>query len=142
MASGSTSPGLNENPARTPGVVRDRRTSSARKSLTRAVCALLCGAAAVSHAAGYEAEIKSFSAYQTFPAKWLKGDGYLVDPDVINQDFMNHYRVRSRFGDFTARGDAQLFVRIRELQALDAGHRRLALKAGNPLRYPSRPLAG
>ena len=70
-------------------------------------------------AAEYEPDIQSFLSSQTFPAKWLRSDDYVVDNDVINMNFMNHYRVGSRFGVFTAIGNSQLFVRIREIEALE-----------------------
>jgi hypothetical protein len=44
----------------------------------------------------------------------------VVDNDVINQKFMNHYRVGSRFGVFSAIGNDELFVRIREIEALES----------------------
>ena len=44
----------------------------------------------------------------------------MVDNDVINQKFMNHYRVGSRFGVFSAIGNDELFVRIREIEALES----------------------
>lgn len=44
----------------------------------------------------------------------------MVDNDVINQRFMNHYRVGSRFGVFSAIGNDELFVRIREIEALES----------------------
>lgn len=62
--------------------------------------------------------MQSFSAQSLVPEKWLKSDDYSVDVDVINKDFMNHYRVQSRFGLFLARGNDRLFVRIREISAL------------------------
>lgn len=71
-------------------------------------------------AADYEPDVQSFSARHTFPLKWLRSDNHRVDMDVINQDFMNHYRVSSRFGAFRAIGNYQLFVRIREIEALAA----------------------
>ena len=68
--------------------------------------------------AGYEPDIQSFSAAHTFPPRWLRGPNHVVDTDVINQNFMNHYRVGSRFGVFKAVGNDQLFARIREIEAL------------------------
>ena len=47
----------------------------------------------------------------------MHGPHHTVDSDVINQDFMNHYRIASRFGVFKAIGNDQLFVRIREIEA-------------------------
>ena len=76
---------------------------------------LLCGDVI---AADFESDIQSFSARHTFPNKWLRGPHHTVDADVINQNFMNHYRIGSRFGVFTAIGNDQLFVRIREIEAL------------------------
>ena len=69
-------------------------------------------------AAAYEPDVQSFSARQAFPEKWLRSKDYKVDMDVINQDYMNHYRINSRFGVFRAVGNGQLFVRIREIEAL------------------------
>lgn len=54
------------------------------------------------------------------PSKWLRSDYHVVDNDVINQGFMNHYRVGSRFGVFSAIGNDELFVRIREIEALES----------------------
>ena len=69
-------------------------------------------------AAEYEPEVKSLSAKHTFPVRWLRGEYYNVDLDVVNKEFMNHYRVDSRFGLFLARGNNRLVVRIREITAL------------------------
>lgn len=54
------------------------------------------------------------------PERWLRSDYHVVDNDVINQRFMNHYRVGSRFGVFSAIGNDELFVRIREIEALES----------------------
>ena len=74
---------------------------------------------ATAPAAEYEPDVQSFLSSQTFPGKWLRSDNHVVDNDVINQNFMNHYRVGSRFGVFSAIGNSQLFVRIREIEALE-----------------------
>jgi len=69
---------------------------------------------------GFEPETRSFLAAQTVPEKWLRSKYHVVDNDVINQKFMNHYRVGSRFGVFSAIGNDELFVRIREIEALES----------------------
>lgn len=80
---------------------------------------LLCSLPFMVPADEYEPDIQSFLASQTFPDKWLRSDDHVVDNDVINQNFMNHYRVGSRFGVFNAISNSQLFVRIREIEALE-----------------------
>lgn len=85
----------------------------------RTGCILLaCTLSSQVLAVDYEPDVQSFSARQTLPLKWLHSPNYKVDTDVINQDFMNHYRVNSRFGVFRAIGNDQLFVRTREIEAL------------------------
>lgn len=101
------------------GSISTTKLEVAGTSLRRAALVLLFfSAPAIGLGAKYEPDVQSFSARATFPVKWLRSGDHKVDLDVLNQDFMNHYRVSSRFGVFRAIGNDQLFVRIREIQAL------------------------
>jgi hypothetical protein len=89
-------------------------------------------------ASEFEPDIQSLLAAQTVPAKWLRSSDYVVDSDVINHKFMNHYRVGSRFGVFSAIGIDELFVRIREIEALEtlremSGSRLIVESAGDTI---------
>lgn len=98
---------------RAPGVATIQKVFAVLVSLALPSCPLPA-------ATEFEPETRSFLAAQTVPAKWLRGEYHVVDNDVINQNFMNHYRVGSRFGVFSAIGNDELFVRIREIEALES----------------------
>jgi hypothetical protein len=80
-------------------------------------------------------------ASDLLPANLLSGPHYRIDERVVTGQFANHYTISSDFGDFEARGDAMLRVRIREIEALAAlsemsKTREFARAAGNALKSP------
>lgn len=48
----------------------------------------------------------------------LEGPHHRIDPEVFNDGFMNHFTVRSDFGDLPADSEEMLAVRVREVGAL------------------------
>lgn len=59
-------------------------------------------------------------ASEILPAELLKGPNHKVDQRVTNDGYMNHYTVRSRFGEFNAVSTPKLRKRIDEIAALAA----------------------
>lgn len=58
------------------------------------------------------------NASQILPPALLTGPNHRVDEHVLNDGFMNHYRIRSKFGD-TAASTAELGKRVHEIYAID-----------------------
>lgn len=52
--------------------------------------------------------------------QFLKGENYTVEGDVQNDGLLNHYTVKSSFGDFKVRGTSSLQVLIGEIKAIAA----------------------
>jgi hypothetical protein len=66
---------------------------------------------------GYEAPAAQ-SAAQILPAELRAGPHHRVEDEVRSDGFLRLYEIRSEFGDFSARGDAQLRTRVAEIRAL------------------------
>ncbi|MGQ0593834.1 MAG: hypothetical protein ACT4QB_14675 [Gammaproteobacteria bacterium] len=61
-----------------------------------------------------------FKASQLFPSRMIKGPNHEVDERVLNDGYMNHYKIHTRFGDLDAASTAELKIRIDEANALAA----------------------
>ena len=61
-----------------------------------------------------------FQASKLFPSRLVKGPNHQVDERVLNDGYMNHYRIHTRFGDLDAASTAELKIRIDEANALAA----------------------
>ena len=48
----------------------------------------------------------------------LKGEHYTVDEEVQNDGLLNHYTVKSSFGDFTVSGTSSLQILVGEIKAI------------------------
>lgn len=63
---------------------------------------------------------KSLTASSQLPKAMLNGDGYTVDEVISNDGFLNTYKIKSDYGEFTVVGTDQLRARIQEIQATKA----------------------
>ena len=81
------------------------------------ILGLALGVAAQS---GYEAPSARLQASAILPSDLIKGPHHQVADDVVNDGYMNHYRIGSSYGDFTAASTAELRTRIREIGAIAA----------------------
>lgn len=52
--------------------------------------------------------------------QFLKGENYSVDGEVQNDGLLNHYSVKSSFGDFKVRGTRSLQILVGEIKAIAA----------------------
>ncbi len=59
-----------------------------------------------------------FQASKLLPPGLVKGPNHQVDERVLNDGYMNHYRIHTRFGDLDAASTAELKIRIDEANAL------------------------
>lgn len=66
---------------------------------------------------GYETPAVQQAA-DVLPAPWLKSDLYSIDDTVMNDGYLNYYRIRSDYGDFDVASTLMLRVRMREIEAL------------------------
>ncbi len=57
-------------------------------------------------------------ASQIVPPELLSGPDYRIDEGVLNDGFLNHYKVNSKFGEFNAVSNATLRKRIWEIRAM------------------------
>ena len=90
----------------------------ARRGLAASVgAALLLGGALSSAKEGFESP-PTFRASKILPAALLSGPNHDVGEQVRNDGFMNHYTISSRFGNFTAASDAELRIRVDEVNAI------------------------
>jgi hypothetical protein len=62
----------------------------------------------------------TLSAAQTLPASLVKGPNHTVVDRVLNDGYMNHYTIQSRFGQFEVVSTAKLRKRVDEITALVA----------------------
>lgn len=60
----------------------------------------------------------TLKASEVLPAGVLKGLGYEIDEEVINDGLVNIYSITSEYGKFEAEGIAELRMRIAEIKAL------------------------
>ncbi len=58
------------------------------------------------------------SAAEILPAELVEGENHKVDDRVENDGYMNHYEISSKYGEFTAEGNAALRVRVAEIDAI------------------------
>ncbi len=85
------------------------------------VAALLVGIscpAVLAQGLGFEAQPQMLVASEVLPAAVLVGQYHTVVDEVLNDGYLNAYRIDSDFGTFEAHGDLQLRVRIAEIEAL------------------------
>ena len=61
-----------------------------------------------------------FKASELLPKDLLRGPNHSVDDRVVNDGYMNHYTIQSRFGTFKADSDAELRIRVHEIRAIAA----------------------
>lgn len=80
-------------------------------------CALLLGSPLPVTAQQYEAPA-TLKASQIVPQNLLSGPDYRIDEKVLNDGFLNHYKVNSKFGEFNAVSNATLRKRIWEVRAM------------------------
>ena len=66
----------------------------------------------------YEPDTPKLKASQLLPKKTLKGANHTVQEQVVNRGFMNHYRITSPLGEFSATSDALVVKRIYEIAAI------------------------
>ncbi len=57
-------------------------------------------------------------ASQILPEALVSGPEHRVDENVVNDGYMNHYRIQSRFGTYDAQSTAELRMRVREIYAM------------------------
>jgi hypothetical protein len=60
----------------------------------------------------------TLSAAQILPDNIVKGPNHTVDDRVLNDGYMNHYTIHSRFGQFKVVSTAKLRKRVDEIMAL------------------------
>lgn len=75
------------------------------------------GIAATAQDAGYETP-PVLKAADLVDKSLLSGPHHQVDPEARNDGFMNHFTIRSDFGDFEAESEELLAIRVREVAAL------------------------
>jgi len=90
-----------------------------RRSIFPVVLAVFAATALVTPAqdAGYETPPVLKAADLVDPSL-LSGPQHRVDAEVRNDGFMNHFQIRSDFGDFEAESEELLEIRVREVAAL------------------------
>jgi len=79
----------------------------------------IAAAAAPALAAEYESP-PILKAADLLPADLLKGEHHEIEPQVVNDGFMNHFTIRSDFGTFEAKSRRMAEVRVREVRGLAA----------------------
>ena len=62
----------------------------------------------------------TLKASQIVPQNLLSSPDYRIDEQVKNDGFLNHYKIKSKFGEFTAVSNATLRKRIWEARAMVA----------------------
>src|SRR5574341_188969 len=72
---------------------------------------------AIAAQGGYE-PATTLSASQILPPELLAGPNHRVEEKVVNDGYVNTYRIGSKFGVFTAVSTAMLRKRIEEINAL------------------------
>ena len=69
------------------------------------------------YAANYETT-PTFKASQLLEKKMLAGKNFTIDDKVVNRGFMNQYSVKTKWGIFTAKSDAQLRLGLHEVAVM------------------------
>ena len=80
--------------------------------------AAILAPAAVGQASGDFETPPVLEAAELVDASLLEGPHHKVDPEARNDGFMNHFQIRSDFGDFSAESEELLAVRVHEVAAL------------------------
>lgn len=57
-------------------------------------------------------------ASKILPRELLSGPNHAVEEQVLNDGYLNHYKINSKFGQFTAVSTAQLRKRVHEINAI------------------------
>lgn len=94
--------------------MRSRISPTAAAALALAVMA----APALSQVAGGFETPPVLKAADLVDPELLEGHHHQVDPEARNDGFMNHFIIRSDFGDFDAASEELLAVRVQEVAAL------------------------
>jgi len=81
------------------------------------VSVLFLGCPLTALAQQYESSA-TLKASQIVPKELLTGPDYRIDEKVLNDGFLNHYKVNSKFGEFNAVSNATLRKRIWEIRAM------------------------
>jgi len=66
----------------------------------------------------YDPATMNVSASSLLPPEILSGPNYSIADDVLVSGYMNHYTVNSDFGQFTAVGNRNLRILLREIEAI------------------------
>lgn len=88
-----------------------------KKAAITLATALLLVAGAGASAQKYEAA-PILNANTYLPQGLLSGPNFQVDREIINDGYMNHYTIQTKFGTFKARSNFELGVRVNEANAL------------------------
>ena len=89
-----------------------------RATITLAV-ALSLGAASGASAQRYEvAPVLDANTY--LPRALLSGPNHQVDRQILNDGYMNHFTIQTKFGTFKAQSNFELGIRVNEANALAA----------------------
>jgi hypothetical protein len=92
-----------------------RIASLCATGLAACVALAICGAAAAQQ--GFE-KPPTLQAAKILPSELLSGPHHRVEERVANDGFMNHYRIESDFGPFTADSTTELWIRVAEIGAI------------------------
>jgi hypothetical protein len=60
----------------------------------------------------------TFRASEILPPDLLAGPDHRIEEEVVNDGFMNIYTINSRFGVFTAKSNAELRIRVGEVNSI------------------------
>lgn len=94
-------------------------TTTFQRAAISLATALTMVAAGSASAQQYEAP-PVLDADTYLPAELLSGPNHRVDRHIINDGYMNHYTIQTKFGTFKARSNFELGVRVNEANALAA----------------------
>ncbi len=83
----------------------------------------LCGQASAAQPQSAFEQRTALKATSLLSPELLNSDLYTVDEEVINDGFLNHYTVRSRFGDFQANSTLAVKRVLHEIKAIAAMRR-------------------
>ena len=100
-------------------VARDR-AHAARWGGTIGVAFVLGLALGAPAQPAYEVPPVRLRASAILPADVMRGPNHQVAEEVIDDGYLNHYRIGSQFGDFTAVSTAALRIRVVEINAIAA----------------------
>ncbi len=104
--------------------MKQRQTSSRRVRLLSwsigiALCGVLLLGLVLTAAAQVRSEIATaLRASEILPPDLLSGTNFRVDERVLNDGYLNHYKIYSKYGEFAAVSTAMLRKRIHEINAM------------------------